>query len=42
MTNGGSTAARRPLLLRPGEGRAYPMGRISATITRGIVVVEGN
>ena len=22
---------RSPLILRPGEGRAYPMGRISAT-----------
>src|SRR4029450_6880371 len=37
----GSTATRRPVVLRPGEGRAYAMGRISATITRGIVVVEG-
>jgi mannose-6-phosphate isomerase-like protein (cupin superfamily) len=30
MTNGGSTAGRRPVALGPGEGRAYPMGRISA------------
>jgi mannose-6-phosphate isomerase-like protein (cupin superfamily) len=25
-----STAGRRPVVLGPGEGRAYPMGRISA------------
>ena len=25
-----SAAARRPVVLAPGEGRAYPMGRISA------------
>jgi hypothetical protein len=29
MTDSGS-AGRRPVLLGPGEGRAYPMGRISA------------
>ena len=29
MTDSGSTG-RRPVVLGPGEGRAYPMGRISA------------
>ena len=29
MTDSGSTG-RRPVILGPGEGRAYPMGRISA------------
>ena len=30
MTDSGSTAGRRPVMLGPGEGRAYPMGRVSA------------
>ena len=30
MTDSGSTAARRPVVLEPGEGRGYPMGPISA------------
>ena len=30
MTDSGSTVARRPVVLEPGEGRAYPMGPISA------------
>jgi mannose-6-phosphate isomerase-like protein (cupin superfamily) len=30
MTDGTSSAGRRPVVLRPGEGREYPMGRISA------------
>lgn len=30
MTNAGSTAGRLPIVLGPSEGRAYPMGRISA------------
>jgi mannose-6-phosphate isomerase-like protein (cupin superfamily) len=30
MTDSASTAGRRPVVLAPGEGRAYPMGRISA------------
>ena len=30
MTDSGSTADRRPVLLGPGEGREYPMGRLSA------------
>ena len=30
MTEDGSAADRRPVVLGPGEGRAYPMGRISA------------
>ncbi len=30
MTDSGGTAGRRPVVLGPGEGRAYPMGRISA------------
>ncbi len=30
MTGSAGTVARRPVVLRPGEGRAYPMGRISA------------
>jgi mannose-6-phosphate isomerase-like protein (cupin superfamily) len=30
MTDSDSTAARRPVLLGPGEGRAYPMGPLSA------------
>jgi mannose-6-phosphate isomerase-like protein (cupin superfamily) len=30
MANDGSTSGRRPVVLGPGEGRAYPMGRISA------------
>ena len=29
MTDSGSTG-RRPVVLGPGEGRSYPMGRISA------------
>jgi mannose-6-phosphate isomerase-like protein (cupin superfamily) len=29
-THGGSAAVRRPVVLGPGEGRAYPMGRLSA------------
>jgi mannose-6-phosphate isomerase-like protein (cupin superfamily) len=30
MTDNASSASRRPVVLGPGEGRAYPMGRISA------------
>jgi hypothetical protein len=30
MTDSGSTVGRRPVVLAPGEGRVYPMGRISA------------
>jgi mannose-6-phosphate isomerase-like protein (cupin superfamily) len=30
MTDRDSTAARRPVVLGPGEGRAYPMGPLSA------------
>ncbi|HEY8879982.1 MAG TPA: cupin domain-containing protein [Roseateles sp.] len=30
MTSDASTGNRRPVVLGPGEGRAYPMGRISA------------
>jgi mannose-6-phosphate isomerase-like protein (cupin superfamily) len=30
MTDSGSTVARRPVVLEPGEGRAYSMGPISA------------
>jgi mannose-6-phosphate isomerase-like protein (cupin superfamily) len=30
MTDSGSTAGRRPVVLGPGEGRAYPMGSVSA------------
>jgi|ERR1700677_639391 len=30
MTDSASSAARRPVVLGPGEGRAHPMGRISA------------
>lgn len=30
MNEGENSAARRPVVLGPGEGRAYPMGRISA------------
>jgi mannose-6-phosphate isomerase-like protein (cupin superfamily) len=30
MTDIASSAGRRPVVLGPGEGRAYPMGRISA------------
>jgi mannose-6-phosphate isomerase-like protein (cupin superfamily) len=30
MTKSASSAGRRPVVLGPGEGRAYPMGRISA------------
>lgn len=30
MADSGSTAGRRPVVLGPGEGRAYPMGRLSA------------
>ncbi len=30
MTNGGNVDGRLPVVLGPGEGRAYPMGRISA------------
>jgi mannose-6-phosphate isomerase-like protein (cupin superfamily) len=30
MTNSASNADRRPVVLGPDEGRAYPMGRISA------------
>ena len=30
MTDNASSASRRPVVLRPGEGRAYPMGPISA------------
>jgi mannose-6-phosphate isomerase-like protein (cupin superfamily) len=29
-TNGTDTAGRDPVVLGPGEGRAYPMGRLSA------------
>src|SRR5215470_15199015 len=28
--NSAATASRKPVVLAPGEGRAYPMGRISA------------
>src|SRR3954454_9984564 len=31
MTDSGSTAGRRPVVLAPGEGREYPMGPLSAT-----------
>jgi mannose-6-phosphate isomerase-like protein (cupin superfamily) len=30
MTDGGNSAGRRPVVLGPGEGRAYPMGRLAA------------
>jgi mannose-6-phosphate isomerase-like protein (cupin superfamily) len=30
MTDGDSTSGRRPVVLGPGEGRAYPMGPLSA------------
>jgi mannose-6-phosphate isomerase-like protein (cupin superfamily) len=30
MTDSGRSAARRPVVLGPGEGRAYPMGPLSA------------
>ena len=30
MTDSGSSAGRHPVVLGPGEGRAYPMGRLSA------------
>jgi mannose-6-phosphate isomerase-like protein (cupin superfamily) len=30
MTDGGNGTARRPVVLGPGEGRAYPMGNLSA------------
>jgi mannose-6-phosphate isomerase-like protein (cupin superfamily) len=30
LTDSDSTAGRRPVILEPGEGRAYPMGRLSA------------
>ena len=30
MTEGGNGAGRRPVVLGPGEGRAYPMGPLSA------------
>jgi quercetin dioxygenase-like cupin family protein len=30
MTDGESTAGRRPVVRGPGEGREYPMGRLSA------------
>jgi len=30
MSNAATTASRQPIVLAPGEGRAYPMGRISA------------
>ena len=30
MTDSAGTADRRPVVLGPGEGRAYPMGRLSA------------
>ena len=30
MTDSGSTDGRRPVVLGPGEGRAYPMGPLSA------------
>jgi mannose-6-phosphate isomerase-like protein (cupin superfamily) len=30
MTDGGNSAGRGPVVLGPGEGRAYPMGRLSA------------
>jgi mannose-6-phosphate isomerase-like protein (cupin superfamily) len=30
MTDSATTAGRRPVVLAQGEGRAYPMGRISA------------
>jgi mannose-6-phosphate isomerase-like protein (cupin superfamily) len=30
MTDGDTTAGRRPVVLGPGEGRAYPMGPLSA------------
>ncbi len=31
MSDEVDTVTRRPVVLRPGEGRAYPMGRIAAT-----------
>lgn len=30
MTDSGNAVGRPPVILRPGEGRPYPMGRISA------------
>ncbi len=30
-TNAGETGKRQPIVWRPGEGRIYPMGRISST-----------
>ncbi len=35
MTEGMSSADRRPVVLGPGEGRTYPMGRISAVFKAG-------
>ncbi len=32
MTDSGGSAGRCPVVLGPGDGRAYPMGRISAVI----------
>jgi hypothetical protein len=34
MTDSSSTAARRPLVLEPVEGRAYPMGPVSAVFKK--------
>src|SRR5438132_13101234 len=42
MTDSGSPAGRRPVVLGPGEGRAYPMGRISAVFKAdGAETVQG-
>jgi mannose-6-phosphate isomerase-like protein (cupin superfamily) len=32
MTDGPGSSPRRPVVLGPGEGREYPMGRLSATV----------
>jgi hypothetical protein len=33
MTDAGNSAGRRPVVLGPGEGRAYPMGRLLAVLS---------
>ena len=35
MTDIDRTAGRHPVVLGPGEGRAYPMGRIAAVFKAG-------
>ncbi len=42
MTDTASIAGRRPVVLGPGEGRAYPMGRVSAVFKAdGVETGEG-